>query len=68
VIDEATGHMREYLVEGTTFAPHGLVKGFDGSSAPSPGQSNIFRRIAEISACCNDSEVVYNEVRVISHV
>ncbi|KAF8626260.1 hypothetical protein AX15_004935 [Amanita polypyramis BW_CC] len=55
----ATG-VREYIVEGTTFAPHGLIKSADGHDASAELKSDPIQRLAEISALCNDARIVYN--------
>jgi Ca2+ transporting ATPase len=59
VIDDTTGTLKEYLVEGSTFSPYGAAKSVDGSNAPSTSRSEAIRRTAEISAICNDSKIVY---------
>jgi len=56
---------REYLVEGTTFAPSGSVKSSDGKGNAAELQSEPIQRLAEIASVCNDSQIVYNEVSPI---
>ncbi|CCL98946.1 uncharacterized protein FIBRA_00954 [Fibroporia radiculosa] len=60
VIDGGVETPREYVVEGTTFAPHGLVKSADGKNASAELRSKPIELMAEISAICNDSKVVYH--------
>jgi Ca2+ transporting ATPase len=54
---------REYLVEGTTFAPHGLVTSLDGQEVDAELRSEPIQRLAEICAVCNDAKIVFNSVR-----
>ncbi|KAJ8475400.1 hypothetical protein ONZ51_g6565 [Trametes cubensis] len=58
VID-ISGTPREFLVEGTTFAPTGSVRPADGK-AITEVPSEPLRRLAEISAICNDSKIIYH--------
>ncbi|KZT11543.1 calcium-transporting ATPase [Laetiporus sulphureus 93-53] len=60
VIDSTTGSPKEYTVEGTTYAPHGLVKSADGKDASAELRSKSIQRLAEISAICNDAKIVYH--------
>ncbi|PFH52396.1 hypothetical protein AMATHDRAFT_173416 [Amanita thiersii Skay4041] len=53
-------NVREYSVEGTTFAPYGLVRSADGKDASDEMRSDPIQRLAEISALCNDAKIVYN--------
>jgi len=53
---------KEYLVEGTTFAPHGLVTSLDGQEVDAELRSEPIQRLAEISAICNDAKIVFNPV------
>lgn len=62
VIDAMTGIPREFTVEGTTFSPHGSVTSAAGKADPADLQSDPVQRLAEISAVCNDSKIVYNAV------
>ncbi|KAH7889652.1 hypothetical protein F5I97DRAFT_1800705 [Phlebopus sp. FC_14] len=48
----------EYEVEGTTYSPFGTVKSADGQRASL--SSDPVRRLAEISAICNDAKIVYH--------
>lgn len=57
---------KEYIVEGTTYSPYGLVKSTDGKDASAELSSEPIRRLAEISAVCNDAKIVYNPVRTES--
>ncbi|KAF8739469.1 hypothetical protein AX14_009452 [Amanita brunnescens Koide BX004] len=52
--------IREYNVEGTTYAPHGLVKSADGHDASAELRSDPIQRLAEIGALCNDAKIVYH--------
>jgi Ca2+ transporting ATPase len=63
VIDGRTASPREYTVEGTTFSPYGSVTSADGKEVAAELKSDAVQRLAEISAVCNDSKIVYNEVR-----
>ncbi|KIJ69348.1 hypothetical protein HYDPIDRAFT_105948 [Hydnomerulius pinastri MD-312] len=56
VIDDS-GSPKEYEVEGTTYSPHGSIKSSGGKGADL--SSDPIRRLAEISAICNDSKIVY---------
>ncbi|KAF8631415.1 hypothetical protein AX17_005093 [Amanita inopinata Kibby_2008] len=58
-IVNCTSGLREYTVEGTTFAPYGSVKSADGNDAAEL-RSDPMQRLAEISALCNDAKVFYN--------
>ena len=49
-------------MEGTTFAPHGSVRSADGKEASAELRSLPIQLLAEISALCNDSKVVYHAV------
>jgi len=53
---------KEYLVEGTTFAPHGLVTSLDGQEVDAELRSEPIQRLVEISAICNDAKIVFNSV------
>ncbi len=61
-IVDKSGELREYLVDGTTFSPHGSVTSLDGKDASVDLQSEPVQRLAEISSICNDARVVYNAV------
>ncbi|KAJ7752030.1 Ca-transporting ATPase [Mycena metata] len=61
VIDGNTAKPREYTVEGTTFSPYGSVTSADGKEAAAELKADAIQRLAEISAVCNDSKIVYNE-------
>ncbi|KAI0948269.1 hypothetical protein AcV7_009069 [Taiwanofungus camphoratus] len=60
VIDANTGALKEFTVEGTTFAPHGSVRSADGKHASAELNSEPVSLTAEISAICNDAKVVYH--------
>ncbi|KIK59711.1 hypothetical protein GYMLUDRAFT_244928 [Collybiopsis luxurians FD-317 M1] len=60
VVVDGKGNLREYVVEGTTFSPHGDVLTADGKPAGAELQSDAIHRLAEISAICNDSKIVYH--------
>ncbi|KAI6109765.1 hypothetical protein F5141DRAFT_1116606 [Pisolithus sp. B1] len=48
----------EYDVEGTTYSPHGVVRSAGGKGA---GLAlDPIRKLAEISAVCNDAKIVYH--------
>ncbi|KAL5490444.1 hypothetical protein ACEPAI_5277 [Sanghuangporus weigelae] len=55
------GQVREYTVEGTTFAPEGRVFLADGKQATLELHLDPIKRLAEIAALCNDAKVVYDE-------
>ncbi|KIK06510.1 hypothetical protein K443DRAFT_129791 [Laccaria amethystina LaAM-08-1] len=61
VVDASTVAPREYLVEGTTFAPYGSVYCDDGKEASAELKSEPIQRLAEIASLCNDAKVVYNQ-------
>lgn len=54
---------KEYLVTGTTFAPHGLVASLDGQEDDAELRSEPIQRLAQICAICNDAKIVFNSVR-----
>ncbi|KAI0637165.1 calcium-transporting ATPase [Trametes polyzona] len=56
---DISGIPREFLVEGTTFAPEGAVRPADGKDITEV-PSGPLQRLAEISAICNDSKIVYH--------
>ncbi|KAI0736836.1 calcium-transporting ATPase [Fomitopsis betulina] len=60
IAGNGSGSLREYSVEGTTFAPHGSVRSAGGKEASAELRSLPIQLLAEISALCNDSKVVYN--------
>ncbi|KAH9967826.1 Ca-transporting ATPase [Russula dissimulans] len=62
VVDKS-GALREYLVEGSTFSPHGSVTSLGGKDATVDLQSEPVQRLAEISAICNDAKIVYDTVK-----
>lgn len=49
-------------MEGTTFAPQGLVRSMDGKDASLELRTGPIQRLAEIGALCNDSKIVFDEV------
>ncbi|KAI0086326.1 calcium-transporting ATPase [Irpex rosettiformis] len=51
---------REYIVEGTTFSPVGLVKPADGKDVYAEPLPEPLLRLAEISSICNDSKILYH--------
>ncbi|WVQ73814.1 potassium/sodium efflux P-type ATPase, fungal-type [Cryptococcus sp. DSM 104548] len=61
VVSGETG-LTEYVVDGTTFSPHGVVTGADGSTISKDvliGAS--VRKLAEVCAICNDAKVTYHQ-------
>ena len=58
---DISGTPREFLVEGTTFAPEGSVIPADDKSSAEV-RSEPLLRLAEISAICNDSKIIYHAV------
>ncbi|OBZ75070.1 Calcium-transporting ATPase sarcoplasmic/endoplasmic reticulum type [Grifola frondosa] len=60
LVVDPTGTPKEFFVEGTTFAPHGSVRFADGKEASAELRSEPLQRLAEISAICNDSKIVYH--------
>ncbi|KAI0282728.1 Ca-transporting ATPase [Russula brevipes] len=58
-IDQSEG-LREYLVAGATFAPHGSITSADGKDVSVDLRSEPVQRMAEISAICNDAKIAYN--------
>ncbi|KAI0315851.1 Ca-transporting ATPase [Amylostereum chailletii] len=59
-VDGTTGAPKEFLVEGSTFSPLGSVTSADGKDASVDLKSEPIQRLAEISAICNDSKIVFN--------
>ncbi|KAF8579491.1 calcium ATPase [Ramaria rubella] len=71
VVDSTSNTPLEYLVEGTTYAPEGAIKSAAfGKILTGPDlRTDALLRLAEISAICNDSRIVYNgEKNVYSNV
>jgi Ca2+ transporting ATPase len=62
VIVDRSGELCKYLVDGTTFSPHGSVTSPDGKDASVDLQSEPVQRLAEISSICNDARVFYSAV------
>ncbi|KEZ44624.1 Calcium-transporting ATPase sarcoplasmic/endoplasmic reticulum type [Scedosporium apiospermum] len=59
-IDESGASLQELDVEGSTFAPRGVVK-FDGQTVQDITQTSAtVRQIAEVAALCNDSHLAYD--------
>lgn len=54
--------LKEYLVEGTTFEPHGLVTSLDGQEDDAELRSEPIQRLAQVCATCNDAKIVFNSV------
>ncbi|EIM90424.1 Ca-transporting ATPase [Stereum hirsutum FP-91666 SS1] len=55
----SSGTPQEYLVEGTSFSPLGSITTANGKDASADLHSEPMQRLAEISAICNDSKIVY---------
>ncbi|KAF3924755.1 hypothetical protein AA313_de0209961 [Arthrobotrys entomopaga] len=54
--------VHEVKIQGTTFSPDGNVTSEDGKDLDSPAATSyVIRRIAEISALCNDAEISYDQ-------
>ena len=63
VTDSDTGALREYLVQGTTYAPIGAITTAGGQPVTAQElNSESLVRLSEISAICNDAKIVYSEV------
>lgn len=60
-VDESAG-LHEYLVDGSTFSPHGSVTSADGKDESVDLQSEPVQRLAEICVLCNNAKIVYNVV------
>ncbi|EPQ58421.1 Ca-transporting ATPase [Gloeophyllum trabeum ATCC 11539] len=60
VVSGESGSLNQFDVEGTTFAPIGSVKSADGKGSSAELRSEPVQRLAEISAVCNDSKIVYH--------
>ncbi|KAI0303358.1 Ca-transporting ATPase [Multifurca ochricompacta] len=64
--DKTVRHRRQingpsaFLVDGTTFSPHGSVTSADGKDVTVDLQSEPVQRLAEVCVICNDAKVVYN--------
>ncbi|KAF9246479.1 hypothetical protein BU15DRAFT_58516 [Melanogaster broomeanus] len=61
VIDSQSRSPKDYQVEGTTYSPHGSVTSPDGKTADL--SIDPIRRLAEISAICNDAKIEYQAER-----
>ncbi|KAF3919418.1 hypothetical protein ABW21_db0207994 [Orbilia brochopaga] len=58
---ESDGALSELTIQGTTFSPDGNVNTEDGKILDSPAAtSRVIRRMAEVSALCNDAEISYD--------
>ncbi|EAU88040.2 calcium-transporting ATPase [Coprinopsis cinerea okayama7 len=60
LVVDPSSNIREFTVEGTTFAPHGSVSSADGKEASAELRSDPLQRLAEISSLCNDAKIVYH--------
>lgn len=58
IINAQSGLPEDHNVEGTTYSPHGSITSTKGKAVNL--QSDPLRRLAEISAICNDAKIVYN--------
>ncbi|KAG2157422.1 hypothetical protein DEU56DRAFT_19365 [Suillus clintonianus] len=58
VINAQSGLPEDYTVEGTTYSPHGSITSTNGKTVNL--QTDPLRRLAEISAICNDAKIVYH--------
>lgn len=61
LVFNVSGTPNEYEVEGTTYSPHGRVTSTGGGGTDL--RLDTIRRLAEISAICNDAKIVYHPVR-----
>ncbi|KAK6510822.1 hypothetical protein TWF506_009917 [Arthrobotrys conoides] len=58
---DSDSKVTEIAIQGTTFSPDGNVTSEDGKTLESPAAfSLVVRRMAEISALCNDAEISYD--------
>ena len=63
MVDDRTGDLREYQVEGTTYAPTGDIKTPGGQRVSHQElRTDAIARLAEIGAVCNDAKVVWSPV------
>lgn len=60
LVFDTNGTIKEYSVEGTTFAPQGAIMTRDGKQAKFDLQSQPIEKLAAISAVCNDSKIIFN--------
>ncbi|KAI7827046.1 putative endoplasmic reticulum calcium ATPase [Gamsiella multidivaricata] len=61
VVDNSTGHMAEYQVQGSSFSPVGDILNADGKIVPSLSTvSQTLNELAQICAVCNNSSIAYN--------
>ncbi|KAG6335156.1 hypothetical protein ID866_3940 [Astraeus odoratus] len=58
VVDGESLLPKEFVVEGTSYAPHGAIKSVDGMDINR--RQDPVRRLAEICAICNDAKIVYH--------
>lgn len=58
IINAQSGLPEDHNVEGTTYSPQGSITSTKGKAVNL--QSDPIRRLAEISAICNDAKIVYN--------
>lgn len=68
-MDTASAEMREYHVEGSTYAPIGQITTPDGKVVEGLTTSNaVLNELAQICSLCNDSKIAYDEVCRLSIV
>lgn len=60
LVVDPSSKIREFTVEGTTFAPTGSVYSGDGKDASAELTSDPLQRLAEIASLCNDSKIIYH--------
>ncbi|KAF8655969.1 hypothetical protein AX16_002829 [Volvariella volvacea WC 439] len=70
IVDGTSGSTRQFTVEGTTYAPEGLIRTADGKPVSIDLlKSDTIQRLAEIASVCNDAKIVYNpDTNVYSNV
>ena len=61
VVISASGDLEEVSVEGTNFAPVGAIRDSAGTAIEHVAARSVtFRRLAEVAAVCNDSQIAYD--------
>ncbi|KAK9768478.1 hypothetical protein K7432_000888 [Basidiobolus ranarum] len=62
VVENEQGQTTEYHIDGTSYAPEGLVKTAQGEVIQNlAGTSPVINELAEICSLCNDSKISYDK-------
>lgn len=62
-MNSANGDLNEFYVEGSSYEPVGAIQSPDGKEFSNLSVSNAaLYELAQISSCCNYSQIAYDEV------